>query len=687
MTTARIEEVRLILIAVLAMMLLGSQPFQHRAGAAPLQGAAPVQAAPAAEVSGDIDVADYKIDADLAPTTNTLRATAVVTFRALKQSRSVTFELNGSLRVAAVRGADGKPLQFAQDTLQDFNVKVDMGQVMAVGQSYALTFDYAGQLVTAEGGPLPDRRLAYVGPEGAYLHYASRWFPFHEYGADRATMNLRISMPSTWKLAAHSDTPLAPVADKAPGTTVYTVVESTPVLPGTLAAGPYIVVPVQTAGVSVDVYASPGSESAAQGVAEAAVDILDYYQKTFGPYAFGRKYVVAQIDDESLDALAGAGIELISSGAIKRGRDNLLDDLARQIALQWWGQAVGLKSFDATWLSQGLAEYSSTIYRMKDLTTSASDAVLSELGERALSYENEASITQAPSQLNDQTPAFRSIVLYKGAYVFHMLRGTMGDDKFFAFLRDYYARNKGKNVAIPDFERQATAAAGQDLRWFFGLWVESTGVPEFKWDYTIIKTKTGDWRVRGTLKESLEGFRMPVEVLVSSTGGEDRVTLSFNGQSSADFLASPKGANPTLIIDPDRKILRVSDSIRTAVVVRRGIQEMQEGNFIEAENRLRDAIKLAPRSSWAWYNLGLLYMKQANTQKAVDAFTQALAGDLDPKWIEVWSYVYRGNAYDALGQRDRAVAEYDKAVEVGDDYDGAQEAAQKYKAEPYRPTH
>src|SRR5262245_24336609 len=188
MTSARIEELRLILIALFAMMLLGLQPFQRHAVAAQVQTAAAPSAAPqAAEVTGDIDIVDYSIDAEIAPNDNQLKATAAVAFRALKASRSVTFEPNRSLRVSAVRGPDGKPIQFVQDTLQDFSVKVDLGQVMAVGQSYTVTFDYAGQLVTAEGGPLPDRRLAYVGPEGAYLHYASRWFPFHEYGADRST--------------------------------------------------------------------------------------------------------------------------------------------------------------------------------------------------------------------------------------------------------------------------------------------------------------------------------------------------------------------------------------------------------------------------------------------------------------------------------------------------------------------
>ena len=677
MTTDRIEEIRLFLIALVAMMLLGMQPAGRVAYAA--------QQPATAEVVGDIDISAYKVDVELLPETNTLQATSTVAFRALKPSQSVTFELNGSLRVSGVRGADGKPLQHVQDTLDEYTLKIDMGQMLTAGQQYQVTVDYGGQLVTAEGGPLPDRRLAYVGPDGAYLHYASRWFPFHEYGADRATFEARVTIPSNWKLAANSDTPLAAAAGKQPGTATFTVTKSFPALPGTLAAGPYIVVPVMVNnGPGVEFYAKPGSEAAAQRIAEETIQILDFYHKTFGPYAFGDRLVMAQIDDESLDALAGAGIELISAGSIKRDLDVLRQDLARQIALQWWGQAVGLKSFDSTWISQGLAHYSAVLYQAKNEPSAGLDAILSELGERALSYESETSIVQAPSLLNDQTPAFRSIVLYKGAYVFHMLRGTMGDDKFIAFLRDYYARNKGKNVSIADFERQATAAHGQDLRWFFGQWVESTGVPEFTWDYTILRTAGGEYRVRGTLKQSVDGFRMPVDVLVTSEGGEERVTLNFNGQPSADFLATSKGGSPTLIVDPDRKILRVSESIRTAVVVRRGIQEMLEGNYVDAENRLRDAIKLSPRSSWAWYNLGLLYIRQANSQKAIDAFTQALNGDMEPRWIEVWSYIYRGNAYDALGQRDRAVAEYDKTIENGTDYDGSQEAAQRYRAEPYR---
>ncbi len=52
---------------------------------------------------------------------------------------------------------------------------------------------------------------------------------------------------------------------------------------------------------------------------------------------------------------------------------------------------------------------------------------------------------------------------------------------------------------------------------------------------------------------------------------------------------------------------------------------------------------------------------QKNYQAAANAFRSALGGDLDPKWVEVWSHIYIGKIYDLLGQRERAVNEYSLA--------------------------
>jgi len=119
------------------------------------------------------------------------------------------------------------------------------------------------------------------------------------------------------------------------------------------------------------------------------------------------------------------------------------------------------------------------------------------------------------------------------------------------------------------------------------------------------------------------------------------------------------------------------------VIVRRGIEHVREQEYIEAEQQFQAAIKLNRSNSWAWYNLGSVYMAQRNWNKALDAFDQALNGNLRPNWVEVWSYIYRGNSWDAIGQRERAIGEYNKAISSGNNYDNALETARGFIAEPF----
>ena len=74
----------------------------------------------------------------------------------------------------------------------------------------------------------------------------------------------------------------------------------------------------------------------------------------------------------------------------------------------------------------------------------------------------------------------------------------------------------------------------------------------------------------------------------------------------------------------------------------------------------------------------------AVTTTAANSFREALNGDLEPKWIEVWCHINLGRIYDVLGQRERALGEYQKAVDTNDDSQGAQEVAQKHIKEPYK---
>ncbi len=448
------------------------------------------------------DIISYRIEAQLIPDQHMLRAGADISLIPQEATRSLVFELNGSLKVESI-DRDGKPLTgFVQDNVGvgalGPSVRVDLGQVVPANQPLTLRFRWSGALLSPEGGPLATRRLAYVGPEGSYLMYASRWFPFHDYAADRATSDITLIVPTGLQVAGTSDDPITPQPSPKDGATRYRFVHRQPVLIGNFAAGQYINRNLRFGRYEIQFYAKPGSEGRINGYAEMMGQVLEFYSKQYGIPVFGTRLVVAQVDDDSLDTYSGQGIIFLASKLFDSSRPMPDEKLAREVAYQWWGQTVGLKSFDDAWISQGLAEWSAFAFRESSLTGGSLEAVEREQQERALTFEQTASIARAPGALDDQSAAYQSIVFHKGAMVFRMLRESMGKEKFDQLLRSFLEEYRGKNASIDDFEKLASRIAVENMRYFFAQWVEGTGVPEFTVDYQIIRTRSGKFRTRGT---------------------------------------------------------------------------------------------------------------------------------------------------------------------------------------------
>jgi aminopeptidase N len=633
------------------------------------------------------DVTNYRIEAQLLPAEHLLRAAAEVTFTPQEATRSVVFELNGALKVESITKG-GKPLtNFVQDAVGvgDLgpSVRIDLGEVVPAGQPVTLTFRWGGALVSPEGGPLATKRLAYVGTEGSYLMYAARWFPFHDYAADRATADITIVVPSGTQVAGSSDEPVLPSTGKD-GNTRFRFVHKTPALVGNIAAGQYISRTLKFGNYELQFFVKPGSENRLDRYGELMGTALQFYTNQYGNPNFGRRLAIAQIDDDSLDTYSGLGMVFLAGHMFDPSRPAPEDKLQREVAYQWWGLTVGLKSFDDAWLSQGLAEWSAFALRESILSGGALDSAQREEQERALTFEQTASIARAPSNLDDQSAAYQSIVFYKGAVVFRMLRETLGNEKFNQLLRNFLEQYRGKDASIDDFEKLTSKVAGDSMRYFFAQWVEGTGVPEFKVDYQIIRTRAGRFRARGTVTQNFDNLRLPVELMLRSEGDSQITTVRIEGKSE-DFDFESNGQPLEVVVDPNNKILRMSDDLKVAIVARRGIEQFKEGSYSEAQQQFEAALKMDRSNSWVYYNLGLLYLEQRNWNLAIDNFQAALNGNMKPAWIAVWAHIKSGNAYDARGDRARAVNEYKKAVQLGDNYDNAQKAAQRYIATPFDP--
>ena len=218
------------------------------------------------------------------------------------------------------------------------------------------------------------------------------------------------------------------------------------------------------------------------------------------------------------------------------------DRLQREAAYQWWGQTVALKSFDDAWLSQGLAEYSAFSLRESMLDAAKLDSIRRELLEKSLTFEQTASILRTPATLDDQSVGYQYIMFGKGAFVYKLLRDTLGAQKFDTLLRTFLNEYRGKPASLDDFEKLTSRIAGENMRYFFARWVESTGVPEFTSDYLILRTKGGKFVTRGTVKQNYDALRLPVDVQLRSEGDQGLTTVTLDMQeASADFNIESSG--------------------------------------------------------------------------------------------------------------------------------------------------
>ena len=674
------------------------------------------------------DVTHYVIDAALTPAGNRLDATADVTFVPLEDTRSITFELNGSLKVDAIirvgspasgtaapaaavgqrgrtpaprsttapaAGAAGAssmtgagPITFVQDQtgVSDLgpSVRIDLGENVTKGTPVTLRFKYSGVLNSPNGGPLITKRLAYIGDQRGYLMYAARWFPFHNYAADMATADITLSAPGGMQIVGHSDVPVTNAGGK------QRFVITKPALIGNFAYGRFVSKNLSIGGHDLQFYVQPGMENQTARYGETLGKALAYYTKRWGAPEAGNKLIVVQTDDDTLDFYSARGMLFVANRHFEEARDITLERLQREAAYQWWGQTIGLRSFDDAWLSQGLAEYSAFSLREQNLDGAKLEALRRELLEKSLTFEQTASLLRAPSNLDDTSTAYQYIMYAKGALVFKLLRDTLGEQKFDQLLRSFLQQYRGKNASIDDFEKLTSQVAGQPMRYFFARWVESTGVPEFAADYQIIRTRGGKFIARGTVKQNYDNLRLPIDVQLRSEGEQGLKTVTVQmDESSADFNIESTGKPLGVIIDPGYKLLRISPDLRVSSIARRGIEQFKEGNYVDAQQQFEAALKLDRSNAWVYYHLGLLFLEQRNYDLAIENFkaTRDLGaqGSARPAWLHVWSEIKMGNAYDAKGDRTRATAAYGRAAALGDNYDNAQEAVKKYQATPYDP--
>jgi predicted negative regulator of RcsB-dependent stress response len=623
-------------------------------------------------------ITGYVINAELDPAAHRIAARAQVAFTAPENSTLIGFGLHPAMKITKIANEKGALLTGERGA--DGAVRVTPAAPIVKDQIYRWSFEYEGAITGAEDGPVEGLRLAAIEEPISYLLYPARWFPTAGFLTNRFTAEMHIRVPQGMRVFASGALGAAravTLANGQPGLQ-YDFNWTKPGFPGTVIAGRYLD-PVSAGVGNVKVYVAPAHLTAASEFAQLAAKQFDYFTDAFGAPESSRLNVV-ELPDNTLPVAWAPELAAVASARIGDKAGARL--LASAIARQWWGSEISPRSLNDAWIVNGMTRYAELMYVESESGKGALKSALQDVSAGALAYDTIP--LSSAARLMPFSPEFQSMTLEKGAMIFHMLRGMIGQKAFLATLRGALSQFTDAPIRTQEFVKIAEAQSGQQLTPFFAQWIDGTGAPRFTSKFAVYRLGNNKgFRTVGEIDQDLDLFRMPVELRIETDGKTESQHIEVAGMSTP-FTAETFGRPRRVTVDPDNWVLKSTPELQVRVSILRGQQLAAQGDLTAALAEFQKALEANPLSSLASYRIAETLYTQRNYQSAVNAYRDCLRGDGEPKWTEVWSHIRLGQIFDITGQRDRAVNEYRLALQTNDNTQGALNEARQDLQTPFK---
>jgi Peptidase family M1 domain len=543
---------------------------------------------------------NYKIEAALDSDLRVKAATRVGLRLSARPSRVFAFDISRAMRMDAVR-IDGAPAElFIEESLRGRALRgndndtflVVAPEELPAASEHTFEFEHEGNIIVNAG-----RGVYFVGARAT-------WYP--RSGDAFCTYDVQFRYPKRLTLVTAGDQ----VEDRLDGDARITRWRTpVPIRLIGFNLGEYEKVSGSARGFTVDVYGNrrvqtglepppvPPSSSDPQiahrripdlhgaamplppdplarlkAVASDVSSALDFFTTQFGPPAlktltvapipgaFGQGFpglvylsTLSYLDPEQRPAaLRDAEHRLFFSELIE----------AHEVAHQWWGNVVTIGAYQDEWLPEALANYSALMWLEKKKGARALDNVLEDYRNHLTAkdpdgreVESAGPIIWGP-RLNSLgiQDAWRTITYEKGAWIFHMLRRRMGDDRFQKMLVELRKRFEFRAVSTDDLralvrEFLPPGVSPASVEMFFDNWVYSTGVPGVNLKYSS-KGAAPAVKVSGTvaLTGVAEDFAIDIPVEIQFAKGSPQTIWVRASDEPAPFSAAVKQAVVRVVV-------------------------------------------------------------------------------------------------------------------------------------------
>ncbi|MGV0871882.1 M1 family metallopeptidase [Mycolicibacterium sp. XJ879] len=414
-------------------------------------------------------VSRYELDLEYKVATNRLSGTATIAAETTVQLRTATLDLSDALSVTKVAVNGARPTRFRTSAGK---LHITLADALPADTTMTIVVRYNGnpRPVRSHWGDvgfeeLTDGALVAGQPNGA-----PSWFPCDDRPGAKASVGVRIRTESPYYAVANGEL-VSRRVHAGMTTWTYEQPEPTSTYLVTLQIGRYQRHPVSDDGVPIAAVLPDRLRKNFASDFARQQQMMQLFVELFGPYPLAAGYTVVVTDDDLEIPLEAQGVSIFGANHCA-GRGRRAERLiAHELAHQWFGNSVTAKQWQHIWLHEGFACYAEWLWSEHSGDRSA-DAWARHYHRR---------LADAPQDLVLADPGVRGLfddrVYKRGALTLHALRGRLGDERFFALLRDWTQRYRHSTVVTDDFTALATQYANESLDSLFEVWLHSAALP------------------------------------------------------------------------------------------------------------------------------------------------------------------------------------------------------------------
>jgi hypothetical protein len=318
-------------------------------------------------------------------------------------------------------------------------------------------------------------------------------------------------------------------------------------------------------------YAASDVHTPKKNLLDEARRILDFYEKRFGAFPFDNLRVVQRQWPTSgghspasfviLNELPRSQppssmyiIKLIPNPTspvdLPQWKEYFL---AHEIAHQWWGQGVTWARYRDQWISEGLAQYASALY----IQSKYGDDALSDIFKK-FSMWTEKKSKWGPITLGSRLSffdfyAYQTIVYDKTSLALNMLHDLLGEEIFFAGLRDFFETRKYSAATTGQFKNTMEKVSGRNLNIFFSLWFDSYLLPKVQVAHSLGKKDSG-YVLKVKVDQLVDVFVFPLWIEWKDNNGVPHREKMVIEKQSQEYEFTLPGAVKNIRLNPDRTV-------------------------------------------------------------------------------------------------------------------------------------